>query len=196
MSSKFEREENGKIKIVFTTQESQVLINLLEQLFELLGEPSISEPDALFNLLGITGNELPPDDPVLRRLLPSAYKDEKDAAEFRRYTEQSLREKKRANAHLIYEALIPSEEDWSGDQPLDKSTLLINVEPDQVPAWLSSLNDLRLALAVRLGIGESESPNVSKESYELMVDSDPMKAVYAVYSWLGWLQQSLLDLLD
>ena len=96
MSSKFEREENGKIKIVFTTQESQVLINLLEQLLELLGEPSISEPDPLFNLLGITGNELPPDDPVLRRLLPSAYKDEKDAAEFRRYTEQGLREKKRA----------------------------------------------------------------------------------------------------
>ncbi|NCW94129.1 MAG: DUF2017 family protein, partial [Actinobacteria bacterium] len=30
---------------------------------------------------------------------------------------------------------------------------------------------------------------------ELMTDSDPMKAVYAVYSWLGWLQQTLLELL-
>jgi hypothetical protein len=33
------------------------------------------------------------------------------------------------------------------------------------------------------------------KKYELMTDSDPMKAVYAVYSWLGWLQQSLLEVL-
>jgi hypothetical protein len=33
------------------------------------------------------------------------------------------------------------------------------------------------------------------KKYELMTDSDPMKAVYAVYSWLGWLQQTLLELL-
>jgi hypothetical protein len=28
-----------------------------------------------------------------------------------------------------------------------------------------------------------------------MVESDPMKAVYAVYAWIGWLQESLLKLL-
>jgi len=33
------------------------------------------------------------------------------------------------------------------------------------------------------------------EKYELMVESDPMKAVYAVYAWIGWLQESLLKLL-
>jgi len=33
------------------------------------------------------------------------------------------------------------------------------------------------------------------KKYELMVDSDPMKVVYSVYSWIGWLQQSLLDAL-
>ncbi|NCV43302.1 MAG: DUF2017 family protein [Actinobacteria bacterium] len=103
-------------------------------------------------------------------------------------------------------------------------------------AWLGALNDLRLALAVRLGIskdfkedstssadngatsqaGDSGTgardgakydggTNSATESnrdasdlhkkYELMTDSDPMKAVYAVYSWLGWLQQTLLELL-
>jgi hypothetical protein len=73
---------------------------------------------------------------------------------------------------------------------------------------LGGLNDLRLALAVRLGIGTNlgESKGAEKEEepsnaeslhkkYELMVDSDPMKAVYSVYSWIGWLQQSLLEAL-
>jgi hypothetical protein len=35
-----------------------------------------------------------------------------------------------------------------------------------------------------------------RKKYELMAESDPMKAVYAVYSWIGWLQQSLLECLD
>ena len=200
MSSKFERNDSGEIKINISTQEAQVLINLLEQLLELLGEPTIAEPDPLFNLLGITGNELPPEDPVLRRLLPNAYEDENEASEFRRYTEQSLREKKRASAHLIYEALIPSEEEWSADQPLDKATIEVKLKLEEVGSWLSSLNDLRLALAVRLGIGEGDSSDKksegAKEKFEVMVESDPMKAVYAVYSWLGWLQQSLLEAIE
>lgn len=200
MSSKFERNDSGEIKITISTQEAQVLINLLEQLLELLGEPTIAEPDPLFNLLGITGNELPPEDPVLRRLLPNAYEDENEASEFRRYTEQSLREKKRASAHLIYEALIPSEEEWSADQPLDKATIEVKLKLEEVGSWLSSLNDLRLALAVRLGIGEGDSSDKksegAKEKFEVMVESDPMKAVYAVYTWLGWLQQSLLEAIE
>lgn len=199
MSSKFERVNEGEFRIALTTQEVQVLINLLEQLLELLGEPSTTEPDPLFNLLGWNGNETPPDDPVLRRLLPNAYENENEAAEFRRYTEDGLREKKRANAHLIYEALSPSEEEWSADQPLERATIEVNVKLEDVASWLSSLNDLRLALAVRLGIGgqaESDENSQVKARYELATDSDPMKAVYAVYSWLGWLQQSLLETLE
>ena len=41
MSTNFERTESGELRIKFTTQEAQVLINLLEQLLELLGEPLI-----------------------------------------------------------------------------------------------------------------------------------------------------------
>jgi len=199
MSSKFERLRDDEFRIVLTTQEAQVLMNLLEQLLELLGEPSIAEPDPLFNLLGLNGNETPPDDPVLRRLLPNAYEDEKEASEFRRYTEDGLREKKRANAHLIYEALAPSEEEWSADQPLERSTIELRIKLVDVASWLSSLNDLRLALAVRLGIGDKEGTDSSSDAkarYELATESDPMKAVYAVYSWLGWLQQSLLDAIE
>jgi len=202
-------------------------------------------------MMGMGGSEQPPDDPVLRRLLPNAYKDEKSAAEFRRYTEHGLREKKRAHALTVYEALIPQDEDWNADQPIDRGSIEIKFIDSDAMAWLGALNDLRLALAVRLGIskefkegstgaaddrassqtsdlgtgakdgansdsskdhgarddgarddGDLNSAGKAKRDasdlhakYELMTESDPMKAVYAVYSWLGWLQQTLLELL-
>ena len=216
MSSKFIRDENGAIRIVFTSQEAHVVINLTEQLLELLGDGSINadiEVDPLFQMMGLGGSEQPPEDPVLRRLLPNAYKDDRSSSEFRRYTEHGLREKKRAHALLLYEALTPTDDEWSADQPLDKGSIEVLIPEHDAMAWLGALNDLRLALAVRLGIskefneGDSQQNKEDQsasgatgsssvhEKYELMTELDPMKAVYAVYSWLGWLQQSLLELL-
>ena len=226
MSSKFVRDDDGTIRIVFTSQEAHVVINLTAQLLELLGEGSLNadiEADPLFQMMGLGASEQPPEDPVLRRLLPSAYKDQKSASEFRRYTEHGLREKKRAHAHLVYEALTPKDHealtptdaDWSADQPIDRGSIEVSILEPEAMAWLGALNDLRLALAVRLGIskefderdqktqkvptgpGDADSHEKADlhKKYELMTDSDPMKAVYAVYSWLGWLQQSLLEVL-
>lgn len=218
MSSKFVRDDDGTIRIVFTSQEAHVVLNLTAQLLELLGEGSINadiESDPLFQMMGLGASEQPPEDPVLRRLLPSAYKDQKSASEFRRYTEHGLREKKRAHAHLVYEALTPTDDDWSADQPIDRGSIEVSILEPEAMAWLGALNDLRLALAVRLGIskefderdqktqkvptgpGDADSHEKADlhKKYELMTDSDPMKAVYAVYSWLGWLQQSLLEVL-
>ena len=42
MSSKFIRDESGAIRIVFTSQEAHVLINLTEQLLELLGDGALN----------------------------------------------------------------------------------------------------------------------------------------------------------
>jgi hypothetical protein len=225
--SSFKRTPNGDITIVFTSQEAHVLINLTEQLLELLGEGEgeFHQVDPLLHLVGISNADAPPEDPVLRRLLPNAYDDEREAGEFRRYTEHGLREKKKAHAHLIYESLLPQDEEWSADAPLDKATIEISIPESDAMAWLGGLNDLRLALAVRLDIGTERRARNSQDSqseakvaddlsafndgakgeatqdqyrkkYELMAESDPMKAVYAVYSWIGWLQQSLLECLD
>lgn len=212
--STLRREDSGEIAAIFTSQESQVLINLTEQLLELLGESSLhyqtpgESSDPLMNLLGISGNDAPPEDPVLRRLLPDGYQDRQEAAEFRRYTETGLRERKRAHAYLIREAIINSE-DFSAEDSISQDVMalegdeirlaanLIQIRDEDANAWLGGLNDLRLALAVRLGIGDEfgRDQESSSERYELMVESDPMKAVYAVYSWLGWLQQSLLEVI-
>lgn len=209
--STFKRLDDGSISITFTSQEAHVLINLTEQLVELLseGDGQSHQVDPLLHLVGISNADSPPEDPVLRRLLPNAYADEKSAGEFRRYTEYGLREKKKAHALIIYEALLPQDEEWTGDTPLDKGFLTVTFPSAQALEWLGGLNDLRLALAVRLGIGadldvnkdavKEEAPSTPEsihKKYELMLDSDPMKAVYSVYSWIGWLQQSLLDALS
>ena len=195
-----EREGAQEISVIFTSQEAHVLINLTEQLLELLaeGDGQSHQVDPLLHLVGISSSDALPEDPVLRRLLPNAYDDEKAAGEFRRYTEHGLREKKRAHALMIYEALLPQDEEWNGDTPLEKGSINVTFSMSDAMAWLGGLNDLRLALAVRLGIGIEKgapAPSNHQQKYELMVDADPMKAVYAVYSWIGWLQQSLLDAL-
>jgi hypothetical protein len=191
-------DENSKLAITFSSQEAHVLINLTKQLLELLaeGDGQSHQVDPLLHLVGISSADSLPEDPVLRRLLPNAYDDEKAAGEFRRYTEHGLREKKKAHALTIYEALLPRDEGWSGDTPLDKGSIEVSFPESDAMAWLGGLNDLRLALAVRLGIGNEKgapTPAEQQQKYELMVESDPMKAVYAVYSWIGWLQQSLLE---
>jgi hypothetical protein len=208
--STFKKIDDGSISITFSSQEAHVLINLTEQLLELLaeGEGQFHQVDPLLHLVGISNADSPPEDPVLRRLLPNAYRDEKASSEFRRYTEHGLREKKKAHALTIYEALLPQDEDWSGDTPLDKGSITVTFPETDAMAWLGGLNDLRLALAVRLGIGNeggphsevktgaSETAEPIHQKYELMLESDPMKAVYSVYSWIGWLQQSLLESLS
>lgn len=203
--SAFRRSDDGKIRALFTSQESHVLINLTEQLLELLGEGASQisqESDPFLHLVGFGANEAPPEDPVLRRLLPNAYDDVEAAAEFRRYTEHGLREKKRAHAMTIYEALLPQDEEWNADNPIDRGSLEIEITPLETMDWLSGLNDLRLALAVRLGIENqerstrSENASTTHQRYELMKESDPMKAVYAVYNWLGSIQQSLIESLE
>lgn len=202
--SSFKREENGEISIEISTQESHVLISLTEQLLELLsqGDSHSEAQDPLLHLVGISDSDALPEDLVLRRLFPDAYEDLAASSEFRRYTEYGLREKKKAHARIIYEALSSQgepDEITAGQGPIDKGSFKLAINSAELLDWLSGFNDLRLALAVRLGIGggRQESADIDTKAiqnkYELMPESDPMKAVYAVYSWIGWLQQSLLE---
>ena len=214
-------EQDPLIRHTFSSQERYILINLAEQILELLGSPPEAR-DPLHDVVGISGSELPPEDPVLKRLLPSAYKEIQDAAEFRRYTEDALREKKRAHAYLIRETLIDNEglgeEIVQGDKDIESTSIRISIKSEDAWSWLGGLNDIRLALAVRLEIGgttmgdlpsdthrndsvtgadkASEAQRAIHQKFELMTDSDPMKAVYAVYNWLGWLQEEFIKQMD
>lgn len=156
--------------------EKDVLINLTGQLIEILAERvDETQSDPLAKMVGITGHDSPPEDEVLFRLLPNAYADPVDSSEFRRYTESDLRGKKAQHSIEVRTQLMELE---NGSVLLDSESAM---------AWLGAFNDIRLALGVRLKVNEN-----SHEDLELLSPDDPMQAVFAVYSWLGWLQESLV----
>jgi hypothetical protein len=109
-------------------------------------------------------------DPALLRLLPDAYQDDQDAsAEFRRFTEDELAGAKTSDARTVAMAL-------RGDEA-------IVLDPESVRPWLRSITDLRLTLAVRLGIREDGDEGDTSQAAE---------PTQQVYFWLGYLQESLL----
>jgi hypothetical protein len=181
--SNFEK-VGGAYSLDLTLDEAQILINLVEQLLELLGEGDFfhhyDSSDPLAQLLAMPAEIVTPDDPVLLRLLPNAYADPEAASDFRRYTEPQLRGAKQKYLRLVREQLTVLVDENSGG-------VIEDIEAD---IWLKALNDLRIALSIRLEINET-----SFETFELLPDEDPQKPVYAVYFWLGWLQENLLELL-
>lgn len=172
----FHRHGDNAFVAEFSESEREVLINLVEQIIELLGERTDNHvDDPLAAMVGITTHDSPPEDEVLLRLLPNAYADQVDAAEFRRYTESTLRGKKYAHS-MSMRITLKSAVDG-----------IVEVDHDGANDWLGAMNDIRLALGVRLKVEQN-----SHEELELLAPDDPMRGVYAVYSWLGWLQESLI----
>ena len=179
---------SSDLSVALSNDELHILINLVEQLLELLGERNFihhyQSDDPFAQLMAATlGNiQSPieqPDDPVLRRLLPNGYADPESATEFRKYTEGSLRTLKQKHLLYLRQQLV-----FPVDHELPKADISIT-DPTQ---WLIAINDLRIALAVRLEIDED-----GYKKYELMSDSDPQKHLHAVYYWLGGIQENLIS---
>lgn len=174
------------VTATFQPNEAQLLVNLTRQVVELLQDrngPSESEPDPLAQMIGMTGPVLPPEDPVLARLLPDAYRDDpEEAGEFRRFTEQALTAGKVANAAVIIDTLE------AGGLDDGASSIEVELDPSQVMAWLRSLTDVRLALAVRLGIETDEDVEQLAEA-----DDEAVVAMADVYDWLGFVQETLVQ---
>ena len=178
----------GDLSVALSNDELHILINLVEQLLELLGERNFTHhyqsDDPFAQLMAASVGNLEsrieqPEDPVLHRLLPDAYADPESAAEFRKYTESSLRLVKQTHLMYLREQLV-----FPVDHELPKADIAVT-DPTQ---WLIAINDLRLALAVRLDIKTD-----SFAEYEKMKDSDRQKPLFAVYFWLGSIQESLIS---
>ena len=135
VQSGFTRHGNNYYVANFSPSESEVLINLVEQILELLGERTDNHSDdPLAAMVGITSHDSPPEDEVLLRLLPNAYADQVDASEFRRYTELDLRTKKSAAWRLRVEAISLCQKRlecaWRGKANLGCRSIL-GFEPDR-----------------------------------------------------------------
>jgi hypothetical protein len=162
-----------------------ILRSLVSQIAELVSADSTAAEvaetgadDTVEVELGLSTHAEPPEDPVLARLLPDGYRDDAGAsAEFRRYTEESLRSGKVASAQTVLASL-----------PAAGGEVLLS-EPE-CQQWLRALNDVRLALSVRLGITD-ENEDLS----EHLTADDPRSAYVSVYQWLAYLQDSLIEAL-
>jgi hypothetical protein len=110
------------------------------------------------------------EDPALVRLFPPAYQDDERASEeFARLMRDDL-----TAGHL--QAL----------RTMENSAETSRLDDEQMAAWLSALNDIRLVLGTRL--------DVTEELYETgMPPGDPRAPQFALYQYLGFLQEQVVE---
>ena len=164
----------GRISLKLDEAEKQVLSQLFEQMDDLLKVPNFDKnADPLARLLNMDGSTEISDDPALARLFPDGYsEDEHASADFRRFTEQDLRQAKLDALNDVRLMLM----DFSGKSP---------VTPTQAKSWLKAINDLRLVLGTRLEITD-----------EGETDFDTDEPGIHLYNDLTDLQGTLLDALS
>jgi Domain of unknown function (DUF2017) len=112
-----------------------------------------------------------PDDPALRRLFPQAHDDPESEEQYRSLVRDQLVAGRSKAMAVVRETL--------GNETLDT---------DEADAWLRALNDLRLVLGTRLDVTE----DLDYENIDL---NEPRGRDLAVYGYLSWLQEQLVEAL-
>ncbi|MFE6667753.1 DUF2017 domain-containing protein [Streptomyces sp. NPDC057697] len=192
MAGHFEATPGGGAAVALDEVEIAILRSLAVQLLELIGpgdEPA-EGADPLAALFA-EGPSEPPADPALARLFPEAYGDEDGelraaSAEFRRFTENDLRARKRDDALAVVRTL-------DGLTVADDGGAVLELTGDECRHWLGALNDLRLTIGTRLEVSDEDEGD-SGSLYRLP-DSDPRKPMVMAYLWLGALQETLVETL-
>ncbi|HWC38127.1 MAG TPA: DUF2017 family protein [Acidimicrobiales bacterium] len=114
-----------------------------------------------------------PADSSVRRLFPPAYRDEEEEKAEADY--QSLVHDELLEHHR--QALVVMEETIDADR----------LDEDQVVSWLSALNELRLVLGTNLDVTEGLEP---------VSPGDPRAPGLALYGYLSWLQEQVVEALE
>jgi hypothetical protein len=189
---KFHR-RRGVIITQLSPYEVELLASLIMQLIELIsdGEPegfanesSAADPfeEIVKGLEGEPDEPGPLEDPVLKRLFPDAYPhDPGAAADFRRFTERSLKAQKVTEARVVLNRLATTE---LGSHDL-------KIPASEVESWLRTLTSVRLAVATRLGIRDA----ADADELAMLPDDDPRSFMVSVYDWLGFAQETLINVL-
>lgn len=163
MASAFKRLGRDRYRVRLSPEEVEVLRGLPAQLRSVL---DAAEPD-----------------PVTERLFPPAYRDPEDRErqdDYRRLVHDELVAAKLANLDLVVGTLERGalrQRRWS-----------VELTEEEALAWLGVLNDLRLALGVRLGISEDFDGVVTPD--------DPDAPAKHLLSYLGWLEEHLVAALS
>ncbi len=156
-------------------QEAAVLRGLVEEVLRMLDSRAAERPrDELAELTGlVTGPATRPDDPVLARLLPDFTTDDAPlAGALRQLHEPALIAAKHEAASVML-ATLPA----AGGR--------VELSREQADAWLSALNDVRLALGTAL--------DVSEDMPDELPPDDPRSGHLGVYHWLTYVQDGLVQ---
>jgi hypothetical protein len=113
-----------------------------------------------------------PDDPELRRLFPPAYSDRFDDEQYRSLVRDQL-VSGRAKALATVRETLAAE----------------TLDLDQADQWLRALNDMRLVLGTRWDVTE-------QLDFARLDPSDPRGRELAIYGYLSWLQEQLVEALQ
>jgi hypothetical protein len=166
----FKRNKSTReLDVVLEPGEAAVLTRLCEELTTLL------ESDG--------GGDSEQSDPVLERLFPRAYLDpteEKAESEWQRFSHDDLVVGHRQAVQTVESSLAGA--------LVRRGRLELSLNDEQAQAWLAVINDARLALGTRLEV--TEDMDLSR-----LDPDDPDTAPYAVYWWLGVLEERLIDVL-
>ncbi|WP_374968598.1 DUF2017 domain-containing protein [Terrabacter sp. BE26] len=195
MARAFLREKGRYVGLLDPTERT-VLHGLMEQTRVLLSPEVEATGDTFDDLVASLGTSLrgaaeatgdpgaqggsPDRDPALDRLLPTAHRgDDEVAAEFRRLTEEGLRQRKSRNLDVALERLTAA----TGDR--------VELDEAQAPAFLMALTDVRLLLGERMGLRTEEDADALYAAMEDLEDDDPLGYAVAWYDFLTWLQETL-----
>jgi hypothetical protein len=195
MARAFLREQDHYVGLLESTERT-VLLGLMQQTRLLLSpeiEPTGDAFDDLVASMGLSLSaadqqtdpvSLGERDPALDRLLPTAHRgDDQIAAEFRRLTEEGLRQRKSGNLDI---AVACVEAAVGNRVVLDES---------QAPAFLTALTDVRLLLGERMGMRTEEDAEALHAAMDDIDDDDPLGYAMAWYDFLTWLQETLTQAL-
>jgi hypothetical protein len=170
------KRRGDKVVVRLDAAERSVLASLLGAVRSLLSaDDDAADVDPLAALVGMSGSPVEtPEDPIVLRLLPDAYADAEQSAEFRRLTDGDLRARKNEAIDRVLDDVATSER---VDLDLDEG----------VGMWLQAINDVRLVLGTRLDVTEDWPDRL-----EDLPDDDPRAALYDFYGWLSALQDRLV----
>ncbi len=116
-------------------------------------------------LRGLLGS----DDPAVGRLFPPAYEDDPERqADYENLVRDDLTAQRLRSLEIMDETLRSD-----------------RLDEEQVSAWLGALNDLRLVLGTKLDVDEDMDPDD-------ISDTDEHAPAYALYYYLGWLEEQIV----
>jgi Domain of unknown function (DUF2017) len=169
----------GRFVITLEAGEVELLADVVDQVRQLLAARRAEAPDdPLSELTGIaTAPSEAPRDPALARLLPDFHREDAELS---------------AAMRVLHEPALLTSKDHAAVTLLDSLPLgggTVKLSPDDADEWLSALNDVRLALGVRLRMEEDDVlPDLDRP--ELNGGGQMM---FNVYRWLSAIQDSLVE---